>query len=427
MRKLPRIAERGAHRTDPDYAPSVEIFDNLSHQDIHTGVQLLNPAMLTAGKQAWDGSATGLAEAVEQAHNEIRSTIADGWRGGAAQQAADAVQQFEQSGQQLADVMSTVAQRLGQAGDAAEALRAAVVEPPSATTDLDAALLDPGQATSNIAGQKAIEHSRQDIVQAMDSIYSDAFISSGSGIPAFPDDATDAAPPAAGTTRTPQQTATTAALDGNTGMPAAQQISATTPLPTAPEQTTAEETAPAATETTPTSVTPAAASLGNTGIPTADTAPAAPRVVSAATESPVPGPATITPGRSARTASGTPVAAAATTVTPTVPGSGGSANAADDERKREERRKDSNSDAVNGMGAGAMGGMMGGALAAAETPRQSSSSPARAPQFDYEDDDDLHFVDDELTFLEPPDETGELIGAMDPTTPPVLGEWAEYE
>src|SRR5258708_40272161 len=80
MRKMPRTYERGAHRTDPDYAPSVEIFDNLSHQEIHEGVQQLNPAVLSEGQQAWQGSATGLADAVEQAHTEIRSAIADGWR-----------------------------------------------------------------------------------------------------------------------------------------------------------------------------------------------------------------------------------------------------------------------------------------------------------------------------------------------------------
>ncbi|MFE7799925.1 hypothetical protein [Nocardia sp. NPDC057440] len=429
MRKLPRTAEHGAHRTDPDYAPNVEIFDNLTHQDIHAGVQLLDPAALSAGKQAWQGSSTGLAEAVEQAHNEIRAAIADGWRGSAAQQAAAAVHEFEQSGQQLADVMSTVAQRLGQAGDAAEALRAAVVEPSSATPDLAAALLDPAQATSNTATQKATEHSRQDVVQAMDSIYTSAFISSGSGIPAFPDDTTDAAPQEPGSTSTPQQAMPAPAAGSTMGTLTAQQISTAAPLAGTPEPTAAEETTPAATtQTTPAAVSPAAGSLGSAAAATGgvDTTPAAPRVVAAAAEQPASGPAAITPDRAPRTASGTPVVAA-TAAAPTVPGSGGNATAADDERKREERRKESNSDAVTGIGAGAMGGMMGGALAAADTPRQSAGSPQRAAQSDYEDDDDLHFVDDELTFLEPADEAGELIGAMDPTTPPVLGEWSEYE
>jgi hypothetical protein len=113
-------------------------------------------------------------------------------------------------------------------------------------------------------------------------------------------------------------------------------------------------------------------------------------------------------------------------LTPTVPGVGGP-TADDEKRKRDERRQDSNGDAVTGVGAGAMGGLMGGALAATEAPRQGGSSlPARAAHPEDEDDS-LHFVDDELTFLEPGDEAGELIGAMDPTTPPVLGEWSELE
>lgn len=82
MRELPTNAERGEHtRHDPDYAPNVEIFDNLTHRRIHAGVQLLDPAALSAGQQAWQGSATGVADAVSQAHTEIRALIADGWRG----------------------------------------------------------------------------------------------------------------------------------------------------------------------------------------------------------------------------------------------------------------------------------------------------------------------------------------------------------
>ncbi|WP_156516423.1 WXG100 family type VII secretion target, partial [Nocardia arizonensis] len=188
MREMPVGAQRAPHtRTDPDYAPDVEVFDNLTHSRIHDGVQQLDPAALAAGQQVWQGSAHGLADAVAQAHTDIRGLIADGWRGGAADSAAEAVRAFERDGQQLADVMSTVAQRLGQASDAAESLRAAVGEPPSQQPDLDAALLDPGQATANSAAQKFAENARQDAVAAMDGIYTGAFIRSGAGVPAFTD------------------------------------------------------------------------------------------------------------------------------------------------------------------------------------------------------------------------------------------------
>ncbi|SNY80675.1 hypothetical protein SAMN04244553_2247 [Nocardia amikacinitolerans] len=429
MREIPYQTERAPHtRVDPAYAPSVEVFDNLTHQEIHGKVQLLDPAVLNAGQQAWQTSATGLTESVAQAHNEIRSTIADGWRGGAAQTAADAVRDFEQRGQQLADVMAAVAQRLGQAGDAAETLRSAVGSPSGAEPDLAAALLDPNQATGNIATQKTTEHDRQDVVQAMDTIYANAFLQSGSGVPAFPDDA-----PIVPTGSTPGGSAPGAALGApvsTVDVPGAQSVSTLTSVPVAePARETEPEPEPEqapATDTTPATVTPASAGP-LTAPPATDTTPAAAKPVTVATDAPTVAAAAATPDRAPRQGLSAPVVAASAAL-PGATMPGGGTTAAEDERKREERRRDANSEAVTGMGAGAVGGLMGGALAAADTTRHGSSVASKAAAARAEEEDDeLHWIDDELTFLEPADETGELIGELDPTTPPVVGEWTELE
>ena len=424
MRKMPHTGEKTPVRyVDPDYARTVEIFDNLSHQEIHDGVRLMNPVVLAAGQQAWQGSSTGLATAVEQAHSEIRAAMADGWRGAAADSAAAAMREFERHGQQLADVMAAVGQRLGQAGDAAEALRAAVVEPSGETTDLAGALLDPTKATENTATQKAADGTRLDVVQAMDSIYTNVFLATGSGVPAFPDAVTaevpqpcDGAPVA--------QLSTTPVLDIGTQTLTTPMVSATTPAPTTPHTTidpAATTTQPAAAPATVTPVrtvadtTPAAA---EPVVPTADSSAA---TTPAATTAP-----TTTPDRPATTA---PVTTAASTsvLAPTVPGTA----TTDDERKRDERKRDASGDAINGVGAGAVGGLMGGAMVAGDSPRSgmsTSAAAARAQAHDEDEyDDDYHFFDDDLTFLEPADDGGELIGDMDPTTPPVFGEWTELE
>ncbi|TQM30817.1 WXG100 family type VII secretion target [Nocardia bhagyanarayanae] len=428
MREIPYQTERAPHtRVDPAYAPSVEVFDNLTHQEIHGKVQLLDPAVLNAGQQAWQTSATGLIESVAEAHNEIRSTIADGWRGGAAQTAADAVRDFEQRGQQLADVMAAVAQRLGQAGDAAETLRSAVGSPSGAEPDLSAALLDPNQATGNITTQKTTEHDRQDVVQAMDTIYANAFLQSGSGVPAFPDDA-----PIVPTGNIPGASTpgTALGLPVNTvENPEAQPVSTLTSTPAPigePERETENEPEQRpATDTTPATVTPASA-VPITAPPATDTTPAAAKPVTVAADAPSAATAAPT-DRAPRQALSAPVGTASTALTgATLPGSG--TTSAEDERKREERRRDANSEAVTGMGAGAVGGLMGGALAAADNTRHGSSVASKAAAARAEDEDDeLHWVDDDLTFLEPADETGELIGELDPTTPPVVGEWTELE
>ncbi|MFC9436996.1 hypothetical protein [Nocardia sp. NPDC057030] len=439
MRKLPRTPERLlARRNDPAYAPNVEVFDNLTHQEIHDKVQLLNPAVLSGGRQAWGDAAAGLAEAISQAHIEIRADIADGWRGSAAQQAVEAVYAFEQTGQDLADVLAVVSQRLGQAGDAAEALRAAVSAPSGKAPDLGAALLDPTAATSNVADQKTTEHTRQDIVRSMNDIYAGVFIPTGNNVPAFLDEQfgdVQAAP-----SGTPAAKLTGAGIDA--GTPVAQQVpaqisdAATQPVDapaadaSAAERPTPAEQQPA--ETQPATVA-ASSTVTEAGSPAT---PAAPRVTAAAADTPLSlTPAAIRPHTTPTSAAAAaPNTTTASTGAPiSVPGTAG-AGTPDEQRKREERRSNSPSsgDAVAGLGAGAMGGLMGGAMAVGDAPRHgasvaaSAAANARAPRFDDEDEDDFHF-DDLPTYLEPADDNGELIGAIDPTTPPVLGEWTELE
>lgn len=444
MRRLPHTPARlASRRNDPPYAPTVEIFDSMTHPEIHEKVQLMKPAVLTGGQQAWGAAAAGLADAVAQAHTEIRAAIADGWRGSAAQRAAEAVSGFEQAGQDLADVLAVVSQRLGQAGDAAEALRAAVSAPSGKAPDLGAALLDPTQATSNVADQKTTEHTRQDIVRAMDDIYTGVFIPTGTDVPAFLDEQFGDAP----VTPSAAPVANATAPGANSGIPVAQPIPLnSSSIPTqpgdapsgeapvedqaAPEQQN-DESAPATTVTAASAGTEAGA--GN------PPAPAAPRVTAAATDTPLSLASAAATPHTAPASSATPHTTAASAqpiAVPTAPGSSG-ATAHDEQRKRDDRRGgsgNSGSDAVSGLGAGAMGGLMGGAMVAGDAPRQGSSGAAnaanaanaRTSRFDEEDEDDLHF-DDLPTYLEPSDDNGELIGAIDPTTPPVLGEWTELE
>ncbi|MFF7940237.1 WXG100 family type VII secretion target [Nocardia gamkensis] len=434
MREMPRAGERATHRrTDPAYAPNVEVFDNLTHTEIHAKVQLLDPAVLSGGTQAWSDAAAHLADAVFQAHTEIRAAIADGWRGSAAKSADAVVRVFEQSGQDLADVFAVVSQRLGQASDAAEALRAAVTEPPAAAPDLAGALLDPSRATSNVEGQKASEHARQDVVRAMNDIYAGVFVQTGTDVPAYPDEAdrpTATAPTPApasklvGTVQ-PSPDAQPISLGTHTQEPngAAERSAGTAPADQAPAAetptTSAAAAAPAApvTAETPATTVPKVPSAATAALPTVAAAASLLRTAPAAAAS---GPTT-----ASASATSEPM------TTPAVPGLG-SQVPPEEQRKRDERRKnnDSGDAAVTGLSAGAMGGLMGGAVAAVDTPRTGSSVAANAVSArsaPLDDEDDEFDLDDLPTFLEPSDDGGELIGSLDPTTPPVLGEWSEYE
>ncbi|MBF6299401.1 hypothetical protein IU459_17900 [Nocardia amamiensis] len=429
MRKMPRAGERATHRrTDPAYSPNVEMFDNLTHAEIHAKVQLLHPGVLAGGQQAWGDAAAHLADAIFQAHTEIRAVIADGWRGAAAENADAVVRVFEQSGQDLADVFAVVSQRLGQASDAAEALRAAVSEPADGTPDLGAALLDPDQATSNVEGQKASEHARQDVVRAMNDIYAGVFIRTGTDVPAFPDELDDPAP-------APSAAAPASRITGADSISRGAQSISLESAPQGPSRTVEPSLSAAPTAQTPADDNPTTTTAGvtPTGTPVAGDAPTAtPRVVSAA-ETPL---STVPAASGVRavpttSAPGPRTASASATGEPVIVPGAGSQLPPEDQRKRDERRKDNDSgDAVTGLGAGAVGGLMGGALAAADAPRSGPSPAANAASaraVPVDDEDDEFDLDDLPTFLEPSDDGGELIGSMDPTTPPVLGEWAEYE
>lgn len=432
-----RISGNQDAAPDPDYSPTVEVFDRMHYDEIYRGVLQMNPEVLTAGRQAWQNAAAGVGDAVQQAHAEIRGAIADGWRGSAAQQAAVAMQAFEELGQHVADVMSAVAQRLGQANDAAETLRGAVSRPVDVGANLEAALLDPKRATLNVAAQKQAEGMRQDVVRVMDTVYTGAFVPTGNNVPGFPQggmypapeepapgpgvdsgpDATDSlGEPGAATTGGPNA-AVPQAVDGeqateseadsgepaesgdDTGAPAA----AAPAVPAAATTPAAAEPAVAPGSDRPAAVAPAssASTVAPHQVPATGSAPAA-------ASAPAPGPVAMAPRR--------PGGAATT------------AQSSDDQRKREEReqRHEPTSDAVGGMGAGVVGGLAGSALAAGDVARSGSSIPMPPKRSQYDEDDEEEYYDfDEPTYLEPAEPGTELVGQLDPTTPPVVGEWAE--
>ncbi|MFD6102006.1 WXG100 family type VII secretion target [Nocardia salmonicida] len=427
-------------RTDVDYVSVVEVFDNLSHSEIHSAVRQLDPAALAGAAETFLTAATGLGDGVEIAHGEIRAAIADGWRGAAAQQASDAVRDFEQAGRRIADVLTAVGVRLSQAGDAAESIRTAIAEPAGVQPDPAAALLDSEQAATNATITREAENARLDAVRAMETIYAGAFLPTGSGVPAFTGITTDTGTTAAGVAPSdavpsagiPQ--AVTSGVVASTTAPAT--IAATVPAGSSPvvnsagttstsngvPSTSGNATAPAGstpgtTPATTTSTTPAA--VAGPGRPVTDSArkaSAAPASIAPATSSAFPG--KVSAGSRPRPAADTATASATGQVTDASAGSDG----------RQEPTV-TGGEAAAGMGAGAVGGMMGGAIAAADQARTSGGPRPAQPVDEPEDEDDefLRFLEEEPTYLEPADEVNALIGKLDPTSPAVLGEWTERE
>ncbi|WP_405148229.1 WXG100 family type VII secretion target [Nocardia salmonicida] len=428
-------------RTDVDYVSVVEVFDNLSHGEIHSAVRQLDPAALAGAAQTFLTAATGLGDGVEIAHGEIRAAIADGWRGAAAQQASDAVRDFEQTGRRIADVLTAVGVRLSQAGDAAESIRTAIAEPAGAQPDPAAALLDSEQAATNATLTREAENARLDAVQAMETIYAGAFLPTGSGVPAFTGITTDTGTTAAGVAPSgtvPSAGMPQAAMPGvvaSTTAPAT--IAATAPAGSAPVVSSAGTTSTSngVVSTSGNATAPAGSTPGTTpATTTATTTPAAVagpgRPVTDSAKKASTAPASITPATSSAfpgkvSASSRP-RPAADTATASATGQVADASAGSDGRQEPTV---TGGEAAAGMGAGAVGGMMGGAIAAADQARPSGGPRPAQPVDEPEDEDDefLRFLEEEPTYLEPADEVNALIGKLDPTSPAVLGEWTERE
>ncbi|MQY28658.1 PPE domain-containing protein [Nocardia aurantia] len=408
-------------RTDPDYAPTVEVFENLAYEDIRHGVAQLDPSVLTAGRQAWQGAAAAVAEAVEQAHAEIRGAAAEGWRGRAANTAAEAVRAFEDLGRHLSDVLAEVGHRLGAANDAAETLRSAVSQPPPVRPDLEGALLDPRRAVTNVAGQKAAEDVRQEAVRVMNTVYVGVFLPTGNGVPAFDDTGLYPVPAAAAPSETGSG-ADGSASSSIAATPAA--VPASAPAPAPAERHRTENTSPEGDlRTAEGHAAPGPGPASGAG---PSTAPAAV----------VPDP-TVAPGaRHTEPIAAQSVRLDTGTTPPPAPAAGAAApirtRTSDTQRDREKRDRRGESGPANtvagvdGAAAGIIGGLAGGVYGSGDLVRPAGGAAAIRP-LPYEEEDEDEFYDDDLTFLEPPDPGTELVGEFDPTTPAVLGEWSGDE
>lgn len=487
MRAMRSISGR-TPGTDPDYVPVVEVFDNLSHTEIYQAVRQLDPAALGNAGQLFLSTSTALGDEVENAHGEIRAAIADGWRGAAAQQAVDAVRDFEQAGRKIADVLTAVGVRLCQAGDAAESVRAAVAEPAAAQPDPSAALIDAEQAGANAAIVRQAENARLDAVRAMDTIYAGVFVPTGTGVPAFPDVTSGpggAEAPVAGlglSASAPNPSATgvgatadavTAAdvlVGADTAVEGDAAVDAITAARAQIDGTISAATTYAATGSGQATTAPAQVLTG--GATPSVTAPASVSGIPAATSAPT-GYLAATAARPRRDNTSTDRAATATggaaqdgadtegtgvgNANADNSGSGGSGAATqsaatglapgplsetatssatsgtETAQASAEGRQDAvgaSGEAAAGMSAGAIGGMMGGAMVAADHTRPPGGPrPQPRQDEDEEDDDDdfLRYLDEEPTYLEPADEVNALIGKMEPTSPAVLGEWTGRE
>lgn len=303
--------------TDPAYISAMEAFEGLTHDDIYSDVQQMQPGVMQQLGDKWvamaieiSGAATGLTMQTMSASADLEGAMADA--------AASAGKRFLTEIADVHEVISTVGHRVKAVAFGAEVVRKTVPAPvvgiPATATDSPlppaiAVLADaatPG-ATSSTEQQK--EELRLQAVAAMNSGYKPTFQPAGENVPTFvaptvPGEGGD------GTSSGANGTSGSTGNAGATGQSPGEQAENQNPAdPTSTEdQTSAAATESAATESGD-STSDGSTSAQSTNNPSS-TAPA-----SAAPVSTTPGPTGTSPGSGTGGPSvGTPIGG--------VPGSG---------------------------------------------------------------------------------------------------------
>ncbi|MEV6769762.1 hypothetical protein AB0N05_14155 [Nocardia sp. NPDC051030] len=126
-REQARVSHAG---TDPDYIQQLEHFPALSHEEIYTRVQAMDPAAMHATADTWVSIANSLCGAAMGLHTTVQSVLSEGMQGRIASAADSAARQFVQDVLDVADIAHCTGHRISAAAYGAEALRKSVPPPP---------------------------------------------------------------------------------------------------------------------------------------------------------------------------------------------------------------------------------------------------------------------------------------------------------
>ncbi|MBO0853444.1 MAG: hypothetical protein J2P18_06720 [Nocardia sp.] len=171
--------------TDPEYISAMEHFESMPHEKIYAGTQRIDPAEILRASLTWLEGAATLTGSIPITRSGTELTMDQaGWRGAAADAAADSVHSFAAALADLAEVFGEVGARLGAVSAAAETVKIAVA-PPGDTGPVGAIARALG-AAHVIDAQIVREVLRQEAVMAMNTIYKPAYSAAGTGVPALP-------------------------------------------------------------------------------------------------------------------------------------------------------------------------------------------------------------------------------------------------
>ncbi|MFG3617400.1 hypothetical protein [Nocardia sp. NPDC047654] len=395
-------------QTDGRAITNPENAHSFSHAEIKQAADAMNPAGLEGAFAAWSAIAAAVTNAGQRFENAIKNAVEQNWEGAAADSAVRGVRDYAARVGELGEALGAQSLPLSAAADAAAKFKASVPE-----------LVDASAGAANAEQRNSREEQARD---EMNTQYIQPYGATAPAIPTLP-------PPVgpAATTPTGIETGTGTAVNSDVG---AQPVDADRPTDTSSsseepssegtasadaveEEGTSDEPAPPAAEDTSETTTPQAVAQGQD---TATTAPVSATSAQTTTTSGTPFVSTTTPPTSAPAAvvptafdgrpNGTPAR-------PGTPGAAGTPGVADNEARSGTSRPAQ----PTGPGAANPQTTTAGRPAAPGGAGYSGMVPPGLRG--RRTDDDEH---KSPKYLRTEEHAKELLGEVQPTVPPALGE-----
>lgn len=172
------------HGTDASYVQTREAFESMSHQEIYSKSQDMKPANIHQASKALQDIGAMVQQIGIWPHAQAVTRLRDAWTGTAANAAQDAIEKLGSATMAGSDIINAVGLRLDAVAYGAEALKPAIPPPTGSVNPalLPGALLNPGAAVEQSKQQEA---DRQQAIAAMNAIYKPTFWPAGEGVPTY--------------------------------------------------------------------------------------------------------------------------------------------------------------------------------------------------------------------------------------------------
>ncbi|MBF6350628.1 hypothetical protein IU448_16625 [Nocardia flavorosea] len=185
---------------DPAYITRMELFEGLSHEEIHSKVQDMFPGVMHSVADIYQSIANSLGGALFGSLISIQRELSEGMAGEFADAANRASRTFFDQATDVQEVLNAVGMRIHAAAYGAEVVKKSVPPPPTqgaapGGTAVTTSVNDPAQIAQTVVGaadpaaQAAFDAYKEDqrlaAVEVMNTAYKPTYQPAGEGVPTF--------------------------------------------------------------------------------------------------------------------------------------------------------------------------------------------------------------------------------------------------